>query len=193
MGHQASPTNGGAADVRTGQPSTKLTRDEFVRRFAERFYDPAFDAVRDEIERIAGVAWDGYDRYRKSPRARRAGDGFADPEYEAPIEWLDTRQAIHDAEQRHRMPGAPRRMLLIAGAARSDQTCPGEMSKTWRLVQLAREVFESSDGVECDVLDLSHLTSEYGRQILPCKACVSTQCRSATGRAPAIRTTRWGR
>jgi multimeric flavodoxin WrbA len=29
-------------------------------------------------------------------------------------------------------------------------------------------------GLECDVLDLSRLASEYGRQILPCKACVST-------------------
>jgi hypothetical protein len=28
--------------------------------------------------------------------------------------------------------------------------------------------------VECDLLDLSMLTAEYGRQILPCKSCVST-------------------
>lgn len=26
----------------------------------------------------------------------------------------------------------------------------------------------------CDLLDLSLLTAQYGRQILPCKACVST-------------------
>jgi multimeric flavodoxin WrbA len=48
------------------------------------------------------------------------------------------------------------------------------MSKTFRLAQLAREVIEESDGFECDVLDLSMLTAQYGRQILPCKACVST-------------------
>jgi multimeric flavodoxin WrbA len=29
-------------------------------------------------------------------------------------------------------------------------------------------------GVACDLLDLSHLTSEYGKKIHPCKACVST-------------------
>src|SRR4051794_9285718 len=28
--------------------------------------------------------------------------------------------------------------------------------------------------MECDFLDLSLLTAEYGRQILPCKSCVST-------------------
>jgi multimeric flavodoxin WrbA len=64
-------------------------------------------------------------------------------------------------------------VLLVAGAARTDQTCPGEMSKTYRLAQMARERFDAA-GVECDCLDLSALTAEYGRQILPCKACVST-------------------
>jgi multimeric flavodoxin WrbA len=31
-----------------------------------------------------------------------------------------------------------------------------------------------AEGIEADVLDLSHLTSEYGRKIHPCKGCVST-------------------
>jgi multimeric flavodoxin WrbA len=48
------------------------------------------------------------------------------------------------------------------------------MSKSFRFVQLAREEIERADGFECDVLDLSMLTAQYGRQILPCKACVST-------------------
>jgi multimeric flavodoxin WrbA len=47
------------------------------------------------------------------------------------------------------------------------------MSKTFRLASEAREEFEHA-GLDCDVLDLSVLTAEYGRQILPCKACVST-------------------
>jgi multimeric flavodoxin WrbA len=47
------------------------------------------------------------------------------------------------------------------------------MSKTFRLAALAREEIERA-GVTCDFLDLSLLTAEYGRQILPCKACVST-------------------
>jgi multimeric flavodoxin WrbA len=47
------------------------------------------------------------------------------------------------------------------------------MPKTFRLAALAREEIERA-GVECDFLDLSLLTAQYGRQILPCKACVST-------------------
>ena len=71
------------------------------------------------------------------------------------------------------IPRGPSRVLLVCGAARHDQTCPGEMSKTFRLAQMAREEIERA-GFECDLLDLSLLTAQYGRQILPCKACVST-------------------
>lgn len=159
--------------IRTGQGNVALDRDEFARRLGERFYDPAFDAVRDEIERIIDVAWRNYSEYHKSPRTRPAGEGFADPAFPLPLEWLETRRRIQEAEQRQRDPASPSRLLLICGSARQDQTCPGEMSKSWRLLQIARQIAED-DGVECDVLDLSHLTAEYGRQILPCKACVST-------------------
>jgi multimeric flavodoxin WrbA len=161
-------------DVRTGQPSVKLSRNEFERRLRERFYDPAFDAVAQHIDAIVDVAWTAYDEYRKSPRTRKAGPEFADPDFDLPIEWLTARETIQSAEQEYASPRARDRVLLVAGAARTDQTCPGEMSKTFRLVQLAREVVEASDGFECDLLDLSHLTAQYGRQILPCKACVST-------------------
>jgi len=57
---------------------------------------------------------------------------------------------------------------------RSDQSCPGEMSKTWRLLKLAEEVVQAAAGFETEVLDLSLLTAQYGRVIHPCKACVST-------------------
>ena len=160
--------------VRKGQGDVKLSRAEFERRLGERFYDPVFDAVRGEIDRVMDVAWASYDEYHKSPRTRKAGPGFADPEFELPVEWLAARAAVRKAERQHRSARGPRRILIVCGAARSDETCPGEMSKTFRLVQIARRVVERSRGFECDVLDLSHLTSEYGRQILPCKACVST-------------------
>jgi multimeric flavodoxin WrbA len=159
--------------VRKGQGDVKLTREEFERRFRERFYDPAFDGVATEIDRIVEVAWEGYDKYRKSPRTRPAGEGFADPEYPLPLEWLQTREAIAEAQGAHDDTSAPLRMLLVAGGDRHDQTCPGEMSKTFRLAQLAREEIEGA-GSTCDLLDLGLLSAEYGRQILPCKACVST-------------------
>jgi multimeric flavodoxin WrbA len=159
---------------RKGQGDVKLSREEFGRRLAERFYDPAFDALRPELDRIIDVAWRSYDEYHKSPRKRAAGTGFADPTFELPVEWLETRAAIDRARERQRDPTAASRILLVCGAARHDQTCPGEMSKTFRLAQVAREVIERDAGVDCDFLDLSLLTAQYGRQILPCKACVST-------------------
>ena len=159
--------------VRRGQPSTKLTREEFGKRLRERFYDPEFEPLRAHIDRIVDSAWESYDEYRKSPRQRKAGPGFANPDFELPTEWLEARERILAAQAEHDDPARPLRVLLVSGAARTDQTCPGEMSKTFRLVQIARDELQTC-GCQCDVLDLSDLTAEYGRQILPCKACVST-------------------
>ena len=163
-----------AFSVRKGQGSTKLTKEEFVRRWRERFYDPAFEAVSAEIDRVVEVAWTTYDEYRKSPRTRPAGPEFADPEYKLPVEWLETRARIKEAEAQQRTPGGTSRILLICASPRTDETCPGEMSKTFRLTQTARAVLTEASGLDVDLLDLSRLTSEYGRTILPCKACVST-------------------
>jgi multimeric flavodoxin WrbA len=159
--------------VRKGQGDVKLTREEFERRLRERFFDPAFQNVERQIADIVDVAWKVYDEYHKSPRRRRAGPGFADPEFELPIEWLDTRERIQQAEREQKDTARPGRVLLVCGAARHDQTCPGEMSKSFRLASLARDEIERA-GLHCDFLDLSLLTAQHGRQILPCKACVST-------------------
>jgi multimeric flavodoxin WrbA len=160
-------------DVRKGQGNVKLSREEFTRRLFERFSDPAFDAVRPQLDAVANVAWTAYDEYHKSPHTRPAGPGFAHPEQKLPLEWLDTREQILRAERVQRDVNGLSRILLIGGAARHDQTCPGEMSKTFRMLQMAREEIEAA-AFTCDLLDLSVLTAEYGRQILPCKACVST-------------------
>ncbi len=161
-------------NVRKGMPSAQLSKKEFARRFRDRFYDPAFSGADAELGKVIEIAWNAYDEYRKSPRTRPAGRGFADPTFELPLEWLETRHSIEAAERRQRDPKSPSRILLINGSSRSDQSCPGEMSKTFRLVTLAREVFGRTRGLEVDLLDLSRLTSEYGRVIHPCKACVST-------------------
>jgi multimeric flavodoxin WrbA len=160
-------------EPRKGQGDVKLSRSEFERRLRERFADPGFDALAPQLHDIVEVAWSAYDEYHKSPRTTNAGPGFANPEFELPVEWLETRSRIQAAQQEHDDPSAPSRVLIVCGAARHDQTCPGEMSKTFRLTQLAREQIDGRD-IECDLLDLSHLTAQYGRQILPCKACVST-------------------
>jgi multimeric flavodoxin WrbA len=160
-------------EVRKGQGPPELDRAEFARRLRRRFFDPAFDDADAAIETIIDRAWDGYIDGRKAPRTRRAGTGFADPEYELSIDWLETRAAIHAAQLRHDDREARRRILLVVGSPRNDRTCPGEASKTWRLARIAEETIANSD-CDCDLLDLSHLTSEYGRVIYPCKACVST-------------------
>ena len=160
-------------EVRKGQGSVALERAEFDRRFREQFFDPAFRPLDEQIRQLADVAWEGYKQYRKSPVTRRAGAGFADPDYPLSTAWLEARKAIEDAERSYARASAVSRVLLICGAARSDQTCPGEMSKTFRMLTLARQELER-EGIHVDVLDLSRETSEFGRRILPCKGCVST-------------------
>lgn len=163
-----------AIKVRKGMPDVHLTREQFDARIRDRFYDPAFDALTPELQTIIDAAWSGYDSYRKNPRKRRAGRGFADPEFELPVEWLAARQAISEAERRHKDRRAPSRILIVNGSSRTNQSCPGEMSKTWRLAKIAERTLRRTRRLEVELLDLSRLTSEYGRQIHPCKACVST-------------------
>jgi multimeric flavodoxin WrbA len=155
-------------------PTTHIGKAEFAKRFRYRFYDPVFADVTKEIDQLIEKAWESYERYRKSPLTRRAGRGFADPEFELSIEWLATREAIREAAKRQKDAQRPARILLINGSSRTDQSCPGEISKTFRLVGTAQEIFAKETDIEVDLLDLSRLTSEYGRVIYPCKACVST-------------------
>ena len=42
--------------VRKGQQDVHLGREEFTIRFREQFYDPAFDDLEEEIERLAAAA-----------------------------------------------------------------------------------------------------------------------------------------
>ncbi|MDI1261806.1 MAG: flavodoxin family protein [bacterium] len=160
--------------IRKGMPSVALTRAEFTRRVHERFFDPAFNALQPEIDKIIATAWDGYHDYRKAPRTKPAGQRFADPGYDLSIDWSAARQAVDRAARQQKSAASKSRILLINGSSRSDQTCPGEMSKTFRLVEIARRAVERERGFDAEVLDLSRLTSEYGRQILPCKSCVAT-------------------
>jgi multimeric flavodoxin WrbA len=159
--------------VRTGQTPTKLSKDEFLLRWRQNFYDPAFEKREDALTALSEIAWEAYGDSRKSPRIRKAGPGFADPEYELSIEWLDARDKIVAAQKQHESAKSPR-VLLICASPRTDQSCPSEMSKTFRLTKIAEEIFRAAEGVEVDLLDLSVLVAEYGRQIYPCKACVST-------------------
>ena len=151
-----------------------LTREEFRSRFFEKFYDPAFDELRAELDRICERAWDSYIKYRKSPRTQPAGSEFSDPAFALPVEWLQTRSAIKEAERRQHDPASPSRILIVSGATRSEHTCPGEVSKTRRLAEHARRSIEAQADYEVDFLDLARLADEPWKVIHPCKACVST-------------------
>lgn len=155
-------------------PSPRLNESEFRTRFLGQFQDSAFDSLRDELARIAAAAWDAYSNQRKAPRTRKAGPEFHDPNYDLSLDWLSARDAIEAAQRRHDDPGGPACILLINCSSRSEHTCPGEMSKSYRLTEIAREVFAKADNLQIETLDLSRLSSEYGRHIHPCKACFST-------------------
>ena len=150
-------------DVRKGMPAVKLDRAEFEKRYRSRFIDPAFKSLSRELDAIIGVAWEAYSDSRKSPETRKAGAGFADPDYDISIDWLKAREAIEEAQRRHDDSKQAPRILIINGSSRSEHTCPGEMSKTWRLAKLAEPVF-GEFGFEVDILDLSRTTSEFGKQ-----------------------------
>jgi multimeric flavodoxin WrbA len=161
-------------DVRKGMPPRKLSRQDFEARFKSRFSDPAFTPLQPELQAITNAAWDAYAHSRKSPHTRKAGAGFADPDYDLSIDWLNARAAIEEAQRRHDDAGASPRILLVNGSSRTEHTCPGEMSKSWRLVELAKEIFDARGGFDVEILDLSRTTSEFGKTIHPCKSCVST-------------------
>jgi len=108
-------------DVRKGMPPRGLERGTFEQRFKSAFVDPMFAPLQRELQAIADAAWDAYDDSRKAPITRKAGAGFADPDYEIAIDWLTTRAAIDDAPPSSRRPRGtfahPRRQRLVAPPA----------------------------------------------------------------------------
>jgi multimeric flavodoxin WrbA len=159
--------------VRKGQAAPPLDREAFGRRFRDDFRDPAFEAEGPALARLEAIAWQAYKDGRKAPRTHPAGPGYADPAYELSDEWRETKERLEAAQARWSDAATPSRALVVCGSARNDGSCPGEMSKTFRLTKIVQEALDS-EGIETDLLDLSELTSGYGRRIHPCKGCLST-------------------
>lgn len=116
-------------EIRKGQAPAQLAREEFSVRFRTSFIDPAFRAEDQSIARLEEIAWQAYTEGRKAPFTRKAGPGYADPDYQLSVEWIATKQRIGEAQLRWADPLVPSRVLLICGSARNDGTCPGEISK----------------------------------------------------------------
>jgi len=160
-------------EIRKGQAPAVLSRSAFHQRFIESFMDPAFRAEDAAISRVEAIAWQAYEEGRKSPITQKAGPGFSDPDYDMSVEWLATKAGIEKAQAAWGDAATPSRVLLVCGSARNDGTCPGEISKTFRMLKWAEAVLEKS-GIKVDILDLSLLASSYRLHIHPCKGCAST-------------------
>ena len=160
-------------EARKGQAPGQLSRAEFGERYQASFRDPAFQAEKDALVRIEEIAWLAYKAERKAPVTRKAGPGYADPGYDLSVDWLAAKDAIAAAQAAQADPASTSRVLVVIGSSRNDGSCPGEISKSFRLARWMSEELEGQ-GMDVDTLDLSLTTSEYGRTIYPCKGCVST-------------------
>ncbi len=160
-------------EARKGQAPGQLSRSEFSERYQASFHDPAFAAEKEALVRIEQIAWLAYKDERKSPVTRKAGPGYADPDYDLSVDWIAAHDAIAAAQAAQSDVTSSSRVLLINGSSRNDGSCPGEISKSFRLANWMTEELQGQ-GMEVDTLDLSLTTSEYGRKIHPCKGCVST-------------------
>lgn len=160
-------------EIRKGQSSPLLLRTEFSSRFRASFNDPAYATEVASIDKLEKIAWQAYTEGRKAPYTQKAGPSYSKPEYDLSTEWVSTKQRLDAAQARWADPDNPSKVLLICGSARNDSSCPGEMSKTFRMVGMADEILKAA-GIQTDVLDLSLITSEYGRHIHACKGCAST-------------------
>src|SRR5688572_3698591 len=128
--------------VRRQQKYVPLTKAQFRERFFAKFYDPAYDKFRPELEKVCEVSWDGYSQSRKAPRTRPAGKAYADPRYQLSVQWSETHATLKAAEARQKDPRSRSRILIVSGSTRSEHTCPGEISKTRRLAQHAQKAIE---------------------------------------------------
>ena len=116
----------GTPRVRTGQTDMSVDREKFDGRFDAHFYDPAFDVVRQELDRVRDVAWDGYTSTARARARGRPGQGFADPDFELPVEWLA--RAARDPRRASSASDDPRRrarILLVCGARAQRPDLPG--------------------------------------------------------------------
>jgi multimeric flavodoxin WrbA len=159
-------------EVRKGQWPGLHPREVFRERFLAQFTDPAYRAEQDALTRLEAIAWDAY---REGARPRHAQGRAGVPGSRLRPVGRVVRHARAPAAGAGALEraGHASRVLVVACSGRNDGSCPGEMSKTFRLAKIAQDVLDGG-GVETDLLDLSLLTSDYRRHIHPCKGCVST-------------------
>ena len=109
--------------VRKGQAPGHLERGEFAVRFRDSFVDPAFRAEDGAIARLEEIAWHAYSDGRKSPITRKAGPGYADPDYDLSVDWIETKERL-DARPGGLGRSGRRRRVPWSSAARRATTAP---------------------------------------------------------------------
>ncbi len=60
---------------KSGKDET-LSKDEFITRFMNKFYDPTFKTVSEELKKICEIAWQNYSDSHKAPLTQKAGEDF---------------------------------------------------------------------------------------------------------------------
>ena len=159
-----------------GHAKRELSKEEFATRFRDRFYDPPSPDRAPSSAKSSRSPGTLTSSTAKA-RARDApGPGFADPDLRA------AGRMARDPQQRSQAAEAPAEDAEVAVAHPADQRLVAQRPDLPRRdvedipprEHRAGESSRRSRGFEVDLLDLSRLTSEYGRVIYPCKACVST-------------------
>ena len=176
-----------APEPRKGMPSPQIDEAEFRKRFLSQFIDPAFDPLEGRAGKVVGEPRGTAipTTARRRARARRARSSPTRTTT-SPIDWIGAREAVEQAQREHDDPDQPPCILLVNGSSRSEHTCPGEMSKSWRLLEIAREI--------CGVDGTLGRACSTCRGWRPSTGATSTRARpasrprrrSATGRAAAI-------
>ena len=111
---------------------------------------------------------------RKAPHTRPPVRASPIPNYQLRSNGCASQQAIKAAERQQKDPASPSRILLINGSPRSEHTCPGESSKSWRLARSPSEVFARERGFEIECSTSAGSPPNTAAMIYPCKTCVST-------------------
>ena len=138
--------------VRKGQAPGKLSRAEFKKRFDHDYVDSTFDPEREALGRIEAIAWHNYQQSRKAPHTRKAGAGYADPDYDLSAEWIEAKERI----------GAARKRQHERFKARPKITCNARMGT--RELKEHCTLDETTKGLlQCAMTDLNLSARAYDR------------------------------
>ena len=157
--------------VRKGMPSAQISREQFEQRMRailrSRFretYKRGGQNRRNGVGRLFGFA--------QKPTHPEGRPWLPDPDYDLSVEWV--------AARRRSMGRKACTRCFSPGLHSADQRRDAQRTHlSWRNVE---DLSAGNDragnmrgrGIEVELLDLSRTTSEYGRNIFPCKTCVST-------------------